>query len=244
MLRVVIGDYEQCYIDRLKEYLVKICKQRTIELKIYEYTESLSLLEQMEEWIDIVDVMFLEVQLDTKNGIDIACLAREKGYVGEVLFFSHSTKHVFQSFNAKPLNYLIKEKVSFEQFSSVIDSLLLSIGDKTNKIFVYHIKREKFIARVKNIVFFQSKSRIIYMCVQNKDGKFEYVKFYNTIENLEERMENATFIRPNHSCLVNVAFIKKIEAENIELESGDLIKISRFYRKEVERNFEEYFKGY
>lgn len=54
------------------------------------------------------DLVFLDIYMDGKNGIDTARLLRDMGYTGGIIFTTSSTEHVMNSYEINALYYLQK----------------------------------------------------------------------------------------------------------------------------------------
>lgn len=242
MLKIVICDDEKCCIEELKKNIIEASKIKLIEIEIMEFSSGTTLLNNREDWVHTVDVIFMDVKLDTENGIEVAGLVREQGFTGEIVFLTSSKEFVFQSFSAKPLNYLIKNEMHFENFINEFENIITAVGSHKHTIFVYNVGKKKFLVPLKKIVSFEIKKRIVYMCFLNKLDKFEYVEFYSSLENVESKLGGALFLKPHRSYLVNPMFVKKFGVSDIELENGEFVSISRKYKDDIVSNFNEYLE--
>lgn len=242
MLKIIICDDEKCCIEELKKNIIEASKVKLIEIEIMEFSSGTKLLSAREDWINTVDVIFMDVKLETENGIEVASLIREQGFTGEIVFLTSSKEFVFQSFAAKPLNYLIKNEMHFENFRTEFDNIITAVGSHKHKIFSYNVGKEKFLVPLKRIVFFEIKKRIVYMCFLNNEGEFKYIEFYSSLESVEKKIGDTLFLKPHRSYLINPIFIKKIGVSDIDLENGERISISRKFKDELVNNFNEYLE--
>ncbi|MBO6142484.1 MAG: LytTR family transcriptional regulator DNA-binding domain-containing protein [Lachnospira sp.] len=104
-----------------------------------------------------------------------------------------------------------------------------STEDNTGKVFIVEDENGKNRIPYRDILFFESREKKIYVCTQNMQ-----LGFYDTIERLCTQLP-PDFKRCHRSYIVNTSYIQKIVfTENmIYLSEGSMLPVSRSYRTEM-----------
>ncbi|MFV0465676.1 MAG: LytR/AlgR family response regulator transcription factor [Lachnospiraceae bacterium] len=243
MIKIIICDDEKIFRDKLNTMLREFEKVKMLELEIKSFASGVSLLNNTEDWIYNSDILFMDIRLGEENGIDIASQARKEGFRGEIIFLSASPEYVFRSFEAKPLTYLLKNEMHLDKFMEEFEKIFTTVGDMRFKLFLFQVSKEKYVVHLKDIVLFEVKKRIIKLVYVDREGHFCESGFYSTLENIEEKLGSAVFLKPHRSFLINPAFISRISSAEVALKSGEHISVTRKYRKDLISGFDQYLEN-
>lgn len=115
--------------------------------------------------------------------------------------------------------------------SQVIEQIFQVYMEKDLKeeIFVVETREEKQRIPYSQIMYFEARSKKIYVCTQN----YEY-GFYDTMDNLEE-LYSERFIRCHRSFLVNRKMVEQVKLSQnyLILRGGIEIPLSRSYKSQI-----------
>ncbi|MFV0466098.1 MAG: LytR/AlgR family response regulator transcription factor [Lachnospiraceae bacterium] len=242
MLNVVICDDEEICREELKRNIVEASKLKLIDTYILEFEDSEHILIHSEDWIDDADVVFMDIRLKNDNGITVAKEIRAKGFRGEIVFLTSSKEYAFQSFEVNPLNYLVKNCMSFDNFLNEFEKIIIAVGSNKNRMFLYNIGREKFLINLQKVVSFEIRKRVVEMCIVDEDGNYSYIEFYSTLENVELKTRGTMFLKPHRSFILNPDYIVRLSSSVVEIGNGRCITISRRFKDDLEKDFEKYLQ--
>lgn len=123
----------------------------------------------------------------------------------------------------KPLQELHIEQVIKEIFQCYIEQ------EADEEILVIETREEKQRIPYSQIMYFEARSKKIYVCTQN----YEY-GFYETMEHLEKQYAGK-FIRCHRSFLVNRKMIEQVKLSQnyLTLHGGVEIPLSRSYKSQI-----------
>lgn len=123
----------------------------------------------------------------------------------------------------KPLQKPMVEKVIEEVFQCYIQTKV------DEEVFVVETREEKQRIPYSQILYFEARSKKIYVCTQN----YEY-GFYDTMDHLEEQY-SAQFIRCHRSFMVNRKMIDQVKLSQnyLTLSGGVEIPLSRSYKSQI-----------
>lgn len=124
-MRIIICDKNSKDAESMSSILKKnnILSAGAIEVQTLDSCERL--LFELSDEPDEADVIITEVGFgDKMNGIEAIKRLRSVGYSGEVIFLTNDRESVFDSFEVRPANYLIKDSLGVRKFAETIADAL------------------------------------------------------------------------------------------------------------------------
>lgn len=123
----------------------------------------------------------------------------------------------------KPLQQAMLKKTIEEIFECYIQ------GKEDEDIFLVETREEKYRIPYSDILFFEARSKKIYVCTKN----YEY-GFYDTMDHLEEKYAEK-FIRCHRSFMVNRKMVDQVKLSQnyLTLNGGVEIPLSRSYKSQI-----------
>ncbi len=172
-------------------------------------------------------ILFLDIQMPGKNGMETARQFRRNHKDTVLIFVTAAEEYVFQAFDVGAFHYLVKP-FSDEKFAEVLGrakeladkgakvkgqsrSVLVSIGGTHRKVYF------------KDIVYAEVFNRKI--MIHTIDETIEY---YGKLSDLE-KLAGESYFRPHRAYLVNLQYVVKYDASSITLERGKVIMAKAKY---------------
>lgn len=210
-LTVMIIDDEKSVIEMLKYYILK-------------YTPSLLCIgeaQSIEEGYNIYkktkpDIVFLDIQLQGKNGFDFLDLIKDK--TQRIVFITAHEEYALKAYEYRVNAYLVKP-ISPSEFKEVIEGLSKNyqIDKKIRKI-SFKSNEQTILVKEDDIVKVSSlspKRVIIYTLEENYLIK-------KNIGEIEEKLSPVTFFKINQRTIINITFINHIDLKEREVHFKDL----------------------
>lgn len=122
MLKFAICDDMVTEAETLKAHVEHYAHDRNIRIDIDTNTETQNILAVLER-IAEYDLVFLDIYMESLNGIDLARQLRRQGDKSHIIFFSTSKEHALDAFAVSASQYLVKP-VSYEKLAWTIDTVL------------------------------------------------------------------------------------------------------------------------
>lgn len=192
------------------------------------YSDSCTLLERIQAG-ESYDALFLDIVMPDISGFELCRRIRswESGVL--IIFVSSKEELVFQSFDVQPFYFLRKNHLDQESGTvtrEVMEKLRLNNMDKIS------------LQGVNGSVLFTVSIRdTMYAEAQLRFCRFKMVVGEQSVKlpfrEIIRQLEPAGFIRVHRSYLVNYRFIRRIEGQDVELDDGNRIPISRGRTGEV-----------
>lgn len=234
-LRIAICDDEQEQQNITKQMLTRYSIHKDLELQITLFSNGEDLLEAITD-SQTFHMILLDVEMEGISGVETAKKIREQyGYQIHIIFISMYPKYMQSGFDVRAFHYLIKP-VKFEYLESILDRLIDEIENGTTKQILLHKNDMDYLIGIHDILYFEvtkSKRRII--LAHTKDSEIYERTGY--LSDVESELEGSHFISPCRGYLVNLCRIKAIQKQQVFLENGEAIPLSKRREKEIKNRF-------
>jgi len=179
-----------------------------------------------------VDLIFLDIQMPKMNGMEFLKITKDPPIV---IITSAYPSYALESFQLNVLDYLLKP-ITFDRFFQAVK--------KAREYFQLISAPAANGAETKSYFFIKCESKyekIFFDDILYIEGMQNYVRIYTTkgkymtllnLKDIEQNLQNGTFIRVHKSFIVNITKIDCIEKHEISIQSAR-IPISRNFREHV-----------
>ncbi len=225
MLKIGICDDDKYSVQKLHDLLVKITFSYS-DVEICHFENGQAVLEAIQTEQFAVDLLFLEIQMQKTDGIQIAEFIRKHDIDVDIIFLTNSIQHIYEGYTYKAYAYylkpvkeeLVKKDILryLEERKSISETL--TINTKSREI---HIPIHK-------IIYFKSEKRRVtaYSLIGESS-------FYAKLDDIEKMIQGRSFIRCHQSYLVNSNMIDSIGRTEI-IAQGISIPMSRKYYEDMD----------
>lgn len=188
----------------------------------------------------VFDLLFIDWKLPDTDGLSLAQEMRKRDPAPTVIFISAYKEYVFDSFEAAPFRYLLKP-VSDEVIVKTLDSFL-EFFDRDCTIAIPTPEKQHFL-RLRDIIYIESdKKHAIVRFNAPETAAYNFYESTKSLAELSEVIRNPRFFRTHKSYLVNMDYIKNVEANVITLNVGEQVALSRRNKAAFERAYNEYLR--
>lgn len=236
-IRIACCDDEKQQLELYKTMFTNIEMRQDIKINVEYFLSGNFMLERFQSEKNPFDLVYLDMDMDEKSGLDLAKEIRQN-YHSDclILFLTNYPKYMQNSFDVRAFQYMIKP-VQFDEFEKKFNAarkylekddknrVVLKI-DEDNVVFftneIYYIEKEK-----------SSKQFLVYLedkCVVAK----------GVLSAIENQLLEQHFMRTHRSYLVNMKHIRRIQKNDLVLSNGNLVPISRRKEKELKQQFMRY----
>lgn len=185
------------------------------------------------------DILFLDIQMPGKDGMETAHLLREKNQKTMIIFVTGIEEYVFQAFDVGAFHYLVKPFTE-KKFAAVLHQAVEQYRRTERLLQVQHAGlEEKYImvksrgihtkVLYKDIIYAEVFNRKVIL--HSKDGDIEY---YGKLSDLEKQL-GEDFFRPHRAYLIHFKYVIKYDASTICLKRGTALMAKQKYPEFVSR---------
>lgn len=224
--------------NRLKGFIDRYAQEHGIEVKTTVFSDGPDLLENYNRDFD---VLLLDIELPTLNGMTVSERIREKDSFIPIIFITNLAQYAIRGYEVDALGFMVKP-VSFVLFSNYFTKAIAKCRRNEK------LKENRVIALggANNFrkVFFDD---IIYIV---KDRNYIVYQFTNqqtfkergTMKNVLPRFENTSIKQCSSGCMVNLRHVSKLVGGDVHLQ-GIVFPVSLPFRNSFAHDLMDYIRG-
>ena len=183
------------------------------------------------------EILLLDIDMPEISGMELAEQIFSSNMNTNVIFVTNRDDLVFQAIHYQPFRFIRKEKLNQELDEAICH--LINKLEKDEKMWEVQTKNGTEILALKNILYIESCKH--YLRIRHMDGECE---MREKISNLEKWMSNYGFVQTHRSYLVNVRYMKMVRANEVELDNGEILSVSRDKAQEVKKKQMIYLRSF
>ena len=172
------------------------------------------------------DMIFLDIKMEGKNGIETARAIREYDRKAVIVFVTAMKEYVFEAFDVAAFHYLLKP-IDEKKFTEVFENAAKEIQEqqKTQKA-----EAPTLLIKVKNRNHMLKQNEIIF--IENRANKIEIhttkevLETYYTMSKLEGEL-GSSFYRCHRGYLVNMEHITEYSNDMIDMDNGERVYMAK-----------------
>lgn len=227
MVKIGICDDEPEMRKPLRQILEQVLQLQGVEYLISE-SESGEELTAGISCLDI-DILFLDIEMRSLDGIETAKLLRRKGMKGIIIFVTAYPDFVFQGYEVHAFHYILKPYRK-EKIEEVLRQALHELDLSKEQYFVIEQKARVIRIPLSQTIAFQSDRRKVEALLEE-----DFVAFYGRIDEVYRELPSC-FIRIHNRYIVNLNYVTTLEKDRCILGSRSF-PVSRAFRQELETAF-------
>lgn len=235
MYHIFICDDDKREIEILRKR-IEICLQKQKkEYEAEEFLDGSELLEALRHRVP--EVIFLDIDMPGMSGMEVADWIFNNHIHTNVIFVTNRDDMVFQAIHYQPFRFLRKNTLENE-LEEAIFKLTQKI-EKEEQILEVPTKDGMEFLPLKNILYVESCKH--YLRIRHTDGECE---MRGKISNLQTWMCGYGFVQTHRSYLVNMRFMKMVRANEVELDNGEILSVSRDKVQDVKKKQMIYLRSF
>lgn len=219
-LEIAICDDEPILLEEIATRIKAEFEKRGIEAKCSLFEKGEDLLCKKER---LFDVVFLDIELKTTNGLEIAKKLRESSYSNKIVFITSFIDYALDGYQADAFRFLLKNNLE-QQLSECIEAIAEQVNTKESKT-SFHLPN------LRDVLYVMSENRTVTLFFKNGESRTEYMK----LDEFEEKMNSKQFCRVHQSYLVNIDYVEFVQRYEVRLVNDLRIPISKSRYKEANR---------
>lgn len=226
-VKIAICDDDVVLRELLRQKIETHCKNVGVICRIFDFDSGDRLLSLSTE--NIPDILFLDIQMPGRNGMEIARDLRKKKEDMILIFVTALSEYVYEAFDVNAFHYLVKP-FEDEKLYQVLNKALQQCEKLTEYIKsdqkispqAILVKRRGLSTRIllTDIVYAEVFNRKIMLHTLNDD-----IEYYGKLTDLSEQI-GTDFYRTHRAYLVNLKYVEKYNTTTIWLEKG-IVPISK-----------------
>ncbi|MBE5856840.1 MAG: response regulator transcription factor [Lachnospiraceae bacterium] len=233
MISIAICDDDLVFASGIETLVIRTARERCTEVSTDVYSDGNDL------WKGIAagskyDIIYLDIEMDCLNGIDVAKKIREKDNNVILIYVSSYENYFIDLFEVEPFRF-IKKPIDVGIFKNYFVKACERVM-QSDAYFEYQFNKVLCRELLKNIIFFESMGRTIF--IHSTDGT---ATFYGKLNQVEKQLSESRipFLRIHQSYLVNHRYIKNISFSCLTLAGGVKLQISEGRQRAIRSKYNE-----
>lgn len=235
MIRIAICDDEINICEKIDEYIRQYNGIFDIKTDVSVYYDGMALKQAILRK-ETFDIIFLDVNMKEMNGIVLGEFLREQQNDEEtkIVYVSWEKEYAFEIITNRPFGFLVKP-ISKEEVFTILSKIISKFFEE-DKVFVVAKGAEGRQVKMKDIYYFESRNRKVYVSTQ--EGSFEY---YGRMKDIEKKLNHALFWRIHKSYIVNYRNVERFSYKELHMKDGVKLPVSQQNRSSVRKKQLLYF---
>lgn len=236
---ITICDDNEIGRKLLRELLERYSEKRNLrDMEILEY-ESPVRLEQDLDRIES-DVYLLDIFFPDGNGIELAQKIRLRYHHNPIVFITASGEHTMHAFKVFALRYFVKP-VNVRELYETLDYALTSLQENSLSYFTFRTAEGTQQLRFSTIMYVERSGQTL-LITTNTGKVYESVTLRESFgSKLQALLEDARFVQTHVSYVVNLDAVASYQKNEMLMQDGRSIPISRKYGVAVKEHYHRYF---
>lgn len=219
-INILLCDDDHDFLQRLEETVMRQPIPRGASIELIKSPCSASLSDRQ---LSQYQIMFLDIDMPERSGMDIARRVRELHLDPIIIFVTNYPQFSLEGYEVRAFRYLLKQEMAQKLPAYFRDALReISHGEKGLR---FSVNAESFYVPYSDIIYLESDQRVIYLYTVKPLQSDDH--FYGKMEDLARELEPEGFLRIQKSYLVNMAFIQKLNYDRVILSNGKELSVSR-----------------
>ena len=226
-MRIAICDDER----NIQKLIANKIKKQYREAEIIPFSSGEELLLSEKQ----IDILFLDIQMNGKNGMETAKELRKKDKKVIIIFVTAMEDYVFQAFDVGAFHYIVKP-IDDEKFADVLckaveewKSQSVHIREPEEKYMMINNGGVHRKVIIEDIVYAEVFNRKVVIHKLNDE-----IEYYGKLSDLEALVGD-NFFRPHRAYLINLKYVEKYNATTIYLEKGTVLMAKKNYPEFVKK---------
>jgi len=246
MYQIVVCDDEPAELEKTEKLLGEYEKEHPgldLMIRCFEDVNELLCLAKEENYMPDLVIMDIYMPYNTRDsyplGLKAAKELRSINYKGKIVFLTISREHALEAFDVDAMQYLVKP-VSKDKFFVLLDNLLKDIDEERKKCILLKIEGRVVKVPLNDIVYCEAQRKM--QCLYLVNGS-RYIVRMTMAEIYEMLSHYKEFVRIGVAFIVNLGYIKSMNAKEIILDNGMKIYLPRGAYKGIKEQYFNYYCG-
>ena len=229
-MRIAVCEDNNIVAAFMEDYIASMDAEN-IEYEIF--TSGDDLIHYMEQENVTFNILFMDIEMPGRNGIETSVYVREKDKNAIIIFITDHKEYVYEVFDVLPFRFLIKP-VTREALNLVMKKAFEHFN-LTKQVFFFKQNKTQLQVAFDEIIYFEGNLRKVRLVTTG--GEYD---FYGKISEVVKKLDGNLFLQIHNSYIVNMDQIRKISESVVLLKSGTTLPISKKYREYVRQKHIQY----
>lgn len=243
MIRIAVCDDNAKMLKQIKQSVETAFLHYTNDFELYTYENGKLLLHENE--YEPFQVIFLDIDMPTIDGFEIARNLRNEEASCFIIFVTSYSELVYQSFDFHPFHFIRKHPDElFDKTVQKVVGMLMKQLKQNHQIVLEDEEHGKRVTYYRNILYIKSEKHYLYYYLK---GENVPVKMRGMLPEIEVFFSEYDFIRAHRNFIINLNCIQRLDLKigAVYLSDGKEVKripMSKSFQDIVDKKYTEYLR--
>lgn len=218
MIRIAIVDDEKIILNSIHKKIEKILYDLNTESEIQDFTSGKTALKEITKMN--FDIVFLDIDMPDVSGMEIAKKIRIQDEKLEIVFITNKDELVYDTIKFSPFRFIRKSRLD-EEIQETLHEFIAKLNNR-KAVYVFSTSNGEKTVQPVRIRYIEVSSHKLSIHLPNES----FVTNGN-LKDIEELFYTYGFIKIHHSFLVNFRFVNYIKRNEVILDNGMTLPLSR-----------------
>ncbi len=223
-MKIAICEDEKIFSDKLLHLLSNYFKKHNQPFETFIFTDGIPLIDEYKSGVKY-DLIFLDIQLEVSDGVNIAAQIREFDNETVLIFVTGLENRAVEGYSVSAFDYIIKSSLDDRLFD-VLDRFMQI--NKAKFLTVTTLSGNTEIIPCDDVLYIESDGRGT--AINTSNG---IIKAPLSVNKVYQLLPQEKFVEIHKSVFVRVTKIKRIGSDNVVICNEKLLPLSRRKRKQV-----------
>ena len=241
MIRIAVCDDERCFTEQIDHIIANHARDITPPPETVLYTSSGQLLYDVEEGAHF-DLLLLDIEMPEKDGMCLAASLRRHLPMALIIFITSHTQYAVKAYELSVFRYIPKSEMETCLPLALKDACRILKQSASDTYIIESARRIQKIS-VEDIIYVYKQQK--YSVMAAKGGEIPVRKsLAQVLEELNAITAGSTgsFLMVERGYIVNMFHVEKLEDEQIYLDNGSVLPVSRNRLKETREAITKYWR--
>jgi DNA-binding LytR/AlgR family response regulator len=235
LLKIAICDDNKSHRKEIKDIVSRVLFDRD-ELFIDLFADGEDIVTLIDSGVFSFDLVFLDIEMPVVDGLKTADIIRTSNIATDIIFLTAHGEYVYEGYKFRAFSYLTKP-VSASKIAKELNRYMDWRDNSDAKFLIISYNGTKQRINIDRIDYIESDRRKV-----NVISGTENFGFYAKLDDIERQLKR-TLKRVHQSYMVNMNKIVKLGKNEMTVENGAVIPISKRYYSEVKTAYETLCSG-
>lgn len=237
MYRIAVCDDDREFAEELRGYVRNLCAGNGTEVLLKVYTDSDELMDMIGSK-KLYDLYILDILMPAYTGMELLDVLKKESAQADVILLTSYTDYAVDACGYKQVfRYIPKGSYKKRLEDALKDFFAKMELEKGRRPYVIHNKQKSVKFYQEDVVYIYKNRK--YAVFVMKTGEEERERC--SLSAIFEKLHNPDMIMLDRCYIVNILHINRIQANEVLLETGELLHTSRENMQKVKAAFTAYW---